>query len=70
MDMIQNTSEQYAALLEKRVEELEQDLKVRSEVIERNGVEEWRKEKLCTSLEAALIRAGVLARWKVHARRL
>lgn len=70
VDNVQNYSEKYAAMLEQNVVDMVDDSAIRTDVIERCGVDGWRMERFHASLEAALIRAGFLARWKVSVRKL
>lgn len=65
-----NVSELYAAKLDQVVKDMEENPQTRNAIIEKDGLEGWRKERFLSSLEAALFRTGHLARWKVSVRKV
>lgn len=65
VESVQDVSDQYAGYLESYVQELSAMPKIRDRFIAQWGMAGWREERLLTSWEAALFRAGLMSRWVI-----
>ncbi|KAL1744024.1 hypothetical protein HDZ31DRAFT_83001 [Schizophyllum fasciatum] len=65
---VRNTSADHAAYLLAHRERLHSDAATRTAYVARYGIECWRERRLMLAWEAALLRAGKLARWSVELR--
>ena len=69
VDSVQNISEEYAAALNKHVEDLEEDAAKRTAFVKAHGANFWREERLVASWTAGLLNADLLQVWSIVVRK-
>ena len=62
---VQNVSSMYVEELANSVERLEYDAETRRAYSKKVGVQRWREERLYRSLEAALLKEGMITKWAI-----